>query len=116
MPTNIRPTSPNKEIILAGIYTLFLIGISLYPLEHLPPAPGGTDKLVHLLLYFAAFRLWIKPFPSKTLYVALALSLLGIVLEILQGWLPLNRHADILDALANVSGILLAYFLRRIWH
>tara|TARA_A200000113_G_scaffold134708_1_gene121163 strand:+ start:520 stop:888 length:369 start_codon:yes stop_codon:yes gene_type:complete len=79
-----------------------------------------SDKLIHCLYYTGLTFFWIKsteePSNRKIIKTALLVFLFGLVLEILQGTLPIQRNMDFFDLLANSVGILLAlvseHFLR----
>ncbi|OAN11354.1 hypothetical protein A3K86_20610 [Photobacterium jeanii] len=67
------------------------------------------DKMLHVAAYglFALLGYFLGLTPR--LYIALCLLLAGygLLLEWLQGWLIVNREASMLDALANLVGILM---------
>ncbi len=113
MHSSIKHISPNNLLrIAAWAYTLFLIGISIYPLPDLHWA-HGSDKTVHFFMYFFLFVLWKQAVESGTWRLAAALILLGIMVEVLQAVLPLNRTGDVWDATANALGVLTALYVCR---
>lgn len=81
---------------------------SLVPLSDLPPVPEGTDKLEHFFAYalLAAGAVQLFARRLSLLSACLALALLGIGLEQLQGGMGLGRAMDPRDALANTFGVL----------
>lgn len=93
-----------------GIWLLgwaLCIVLSLAPLSAMP-APGG-DKLGHVLAY-SALSAWAAAIfrPGRPQWRAwLALWLLGLALELAQGWLTRERLAEASDLLANLAGIAL---------
>ncbi len=114
MHSNTKHISPNSFFrIAAWVYTLFLIGISIYPLPDLHWA-HGSDKTVHFFMYFILFALWHKPAAGYGGWrLAVVLILLGIAIEVLQAVLPLHRTGDGWDATANALGVLTALYVCR---
>ncbi len=97
----------------AALLALLVIG-SLTPVS----LPSGGPSLPHLdkLIHFSAYALltsWylvVFPMPKARLLVPAGLLATGLGVEWLQG-LTGYRQADLLDAAANLSGILLAPLL-----
>jgi VanZ family protein len=93
------------DIPLTIIVTLTLSVAMLWPLEAPPPAPEGSDKLVHLVAFAAlAFPL------SRTgriglLPVFIGASAFGGAIELIQP--SFNRSADVNDWVADIVGVLL---------
>jgi VanZ family protein len=88
-------------------------------LVSLAPAPDSVgvstwDKLGHFLIY-AVLMLWFAGIyrPSRYLVIAIALILLGGLLELLQS-LTGYRMGDWNDFLANGAGVLLGVALARL--
>ncbi len=95
----------------AGLWTAAVAAVcvaSLVPPSSLPSVPAGTDKLEHLvgyaLLAAGAVQLFGRRLSLLSAWVALAL--MGIGLEYLQGQMGLGRAMDTRDALANTLGVL----------
>lgn len=84
------------------------IALSLLDPAGLPPPPG-SDKLGHLLAYalLAAWAALIFRRGAALAWALLALVLLGCGLELAQGLLTRSRSMELLDALANMLGVLL---------
>ena len=105
---------------IARVITIILILIAIVG-SLLPPQQmdqltlNFSDKLIHFLYFTGLTLFWIKTteeFSNKRLIkTALLVFLFGLVLEILQGILPIQRNMDILDMLANSAGIFLAIVL-----
>ena len=104
-------------------FILILIAIvgSLLPPQQMEQITFNlSDKLIHCLYYTGLTFFWIKsaeePSSRKIIKTALLVFLFGLVLEILQETLPIQRNMDFFDLLANSVGILLAivseHFLR----
>ena len=95
----------NLDILITIAVTLTLTVAMLWPLEAPPPAPEGSDKLVHLIA-FAALA-----FPLATtgrfglLSVFIGASVYGGAIELIQP--SFNRSADVNDWIADVVGVVL---------
>ena len=110
---------------IARVITIILILIaivgSLSPPQQMDQVTFNlSDKLIHSLYFTGLTFFWIKsneePRNQRLIKTALLVFVFGLVLEILQGILPIQRNMDILDLLANSTGIFLAivseHFLR----
>lgn len=82
------------------------IGISLFP---------HADKLVHLLMYgtlmltlLISNRKWISSGVINYIILLLIAFSYGIIIELLQKYLTSDRSGELLDALFNLVGIVLA--------
>lgn len=94
-------------LVLRRTVFLLLLAASLY--AFLSPAtpdggPEGSDKVVHALI-FATLTLtggWagLRPLP-----LAAGLAAYAVSTELLQATLPLGRHGDPLDMLADLVGV-----------
>lgn len=70
---------------------------------------------MHVLVYVIMSGLWIKVgFDEKSLlfnkYIYMVIAI-GFFSEILQGILPVNRHFEIFDMIANLTGIVMSLLL-----
>ena len=85
-----------------------VVWASLMPPAALPQM-SLDDKLQHLASYALVALLGGAAFAegpgalAGALAVAIGLTVLGLGLEVAQGWVP-GRHADPLDGLANAAG------------
>lgn len=86
--------------------------VSLMPSPFTEGAPN-TDKIVHLAGYGVLMFWWAQLIIQRRWRLAIAVVLLGIVIELLQGLTP-DRQTDVLDALANSGGVLLGWLLARL--
>jgi len=70
------------------------------------------DKLTHLASYATLMFWWAQLYtvPRQRVALAIALIFLGIGIELLQGFTP-DRQSEVLDALANTTGILLGWLI-----
>ena len=91
------------DIPLTIIVTLTLSVAMLWPLEAPPPAPEGSDKLVHLV----AFAVLAFPLASTgrfgLLPVFIGASAFGGAIELIQP--SFSRSADVNDWVADVVGV-----------
>jgi VanZ family protein len=106
------------------LWTLLVTFLSLIHSDRLPS--GGwlerlpIDKLVHVLLYAVMFFLYHRALlmnRRKGLNVMLLSSIItvfwGIVIEMLQWRMQLGRYFDMLDIIANITGVLISAVLVR---
>ena len=93
------------DIHLTIIMTLTLTVAMLWPVEAPPPAPEGSDKLVH----FVAFAVLAFPLARTgrigLLPVFIGASAFGGAIELIQP--SFNRSADVNDWVADVVGVVL---------
>lgn len=86
-------------------------------IQSLGPSHGSisvhhADKYAHALAYcclgLAALPAFPRIWPSV---IWVVLTMYGILIEVLQGAMGMGRKADILDAIANSTGALIAILL-----
>ena len=95
----------NLDILITIAVTLTLTIAMLWPLEAPPPAPEGSDKLVHFIAFAAlAFPLAITG-RFGLLSVFIGASVYGGAIELIQP--SFNRSADVNDWIADVVGVVL---------
>ena len=92
------------DIPLTIIVTLTLTVAMLWPLEA-PPAPEGSDKLVHLIAFAALAFPLARTGRIGLLPVFIGASAFGGAIELIQP--SFNRSADINDWVADVVGVAL---------
>ncbi len=105
-----------------GLVTTLVV-LSLIPAPPTGLDFEGSDKMEHMLGYAVLMGWFMQIYaqPMVRARIALALTTLGFVVEILQGMGGV-RYFDYLDAAANASGVLLAWwvlrppFSRLLWH
>ncbi|AOW20885.1 VanZ family protein [Urechidicola croceus] len=97
--------------------TLLIVYLSLSSLEELNVDISVSDKLLHTIAYFVLSMSWLFAVKKShyslklKIIIALAILLFGIIIEVLQGSLTDNRHADYYDIIANSTGILIALLI-----
>lgn len=100
----------------AWLCTVVLVTLCLLPRQFTPEGPSGAltlhvphlDKVAHAAMFFAFGLLWTRvALPSRQVrLVFLAGLLLAAGTELAQGLPPVDRDPDMLDALADVAGLL----------
>ena len=108
----------NKSSLIVYGYTLLIIILSLVPIPNLKIPEFNLiqlDKLIHVIMYFVMFLIWVKSnilkdnnFKFKTLTVVFLIS---FSLEFLQGTSFIKRYFELADLIANSFGIILSYGL-----
>jgi VanZ family protein len=80
--------------------------VELLGLHHL------NDKFMHATAYTTLFLWFAGLYPrSRYVLIAFALLLMGITVEWLQGSMAMGRSRDVMDVLANASGIVIGIVL-----
>ena len=93
------------DIPLTLVVTITLTVAMLWPLDLPPPAPEGSDKLVHLGAFAALAFPLARTGRFGLLPVFIGASAFGGAIEILQP--SFNRNADINDWVADITGVVL---------
>ena len=102
------------KVRIARLITYILITIaivgSLMPPQIIDELTFSlSDKLIHGLYYATLTFFWLlstnRNTVNKHIKVSLWAFFLGLVLEIMQGVLPIQREMDFLDVFANSVGI-----------
>ena len=93
------------DIPLTIIVTLTLSVAMLWPLEAPPPAPEGSDKLVHLAAFAALAFPLARTGRFGLLPVFVGASAFGGAIELIQP--SFNRSADVNDWIADAVGVIL---------
>ncbi|MGC1205373.1 MAG: VanZ family protein [Flavobacteriaceae bacterium] len=106
-----------SALLLVIIYTILLTFVSLIKPENIPNIEVSySDKIFHFLAYCLLTFFWFCAFfyhfnfkKSKSIIFAAIVSIVfGIIIEVLQDKLTTYRTLDILDVVANTSGVILA--------
>lgn len=104
----LRLARPDLWIAGAAVLVALIVVASLLP-GPVVASVSAYDKLEHAAAY-AALTLWLAGMLECRRYAwaGLAAFLLGLALELFQGWFTATRQADPLDLVANGTGIFLA--------
>ena len=114
----------NKKLvfIFAITWTVLITYLSLATIDS---SIGSTikiphkDKIVHFIFYFMFVFLWTNyfnssPYKSKVGIVILLIAIVyGILMEIFQGLLTIDRSPDQYDVIANSSGAIVGWFVAK---
>lgn len=101
----------DKSLFIAIILSLVVIMLSLINTQALPTTQIKlSDKALHGIAYMVLMWSWLFHFREHKLrktkwFIFLALALLGIVLEVIQGSSLLMRTMDWKDSIANIVGL-----------
>ena len=93
------------DIPLTIIVTTVLTVAMLWPLEAPPPAPEGSDMLVHFVAFAALAFPLARTGRFGLLPVFIGASAFGGAIELIQP--SFNRSADVNDWVADVVGVIL---------
>ena len=104
----LRLARPDLWIAGAVVIAVMIAVGSLLP-GPMVTAISGFDKLEHAAAY-AGLTLWLTGMLERRRYAwaGMAAFVLGLALELAQGWLTATRQADLLDLVANGAGIFVA--------
>lgn len=115
----------NQKMIKKNFFSLsvaiLIMYLSLSGTEKLEPSFFSKiphfDKIAHFLMYFGFMSVIIfenrktLKTTGKLLLSAIVPFLFGLLMEILQFYITLNRSGDFYDALFNLMGILFSVFI-----
>ena len=93
------------DIPLTLIVTAVLTVAMLWPINQPPPAPDGSDKLVHLVAFAALAFPLARTGRIGLLPVFVGASAFGGAIELIQP--SFNRSADVNDWIADIVGVVL---------
>jgi VanZ family protein len=107
---------PRLWLVSGWLLIVGAIIASLVPSNELPTLGGISDKTEHIVGY-GVLALWFAGIYPRSRYpmIGVALLVMGIVIEGLQGAMQVGRQADIRDVYANSIGILCGLVLALIW-
>jgi VanZ family protein len=86
---------------VAAVLTIAMLG----PLEAPPPAPEGSDKLVHFIAFAALAFPLARTGRFGLISVLIGASAFGAIIELIQP--SFNRSADLNDWVADTLGALI---------
>ncbi len=91
------------DIPLTLAVTIVLTVAMLWPLESPPPAPEGSDKLVHFIAFAALAFPLARTGRFGLIPVLIGASAFGGLIELIQP--TFNRSADVNDWIADTLGV-----------
>ena len=101
------------DIPLTLIVTAVLTVAMLWPINQPPPAPGGTDKIVHLIAFAALAFPLARTGRFGLIPVFVGASTFGGLIELIQP--SFGRSADMQDWIADIGGVGLGIMLALIY-
>lgn len=122
MLKHIKNLLKDKLTIIAILITLSIAIISLVKIEKAPIQINQIDKLEHTFAYFVLSLVWLLALKTTKInkYITVFCCFFyGIIIEVLQVTTTSYRSGEVLDIMANTTGILIAFivynfFLRKI--
>ena len=93
------------DIPLTVAVTAALTTAMLWPLEAPPPAPEGSDKLVHFIAFAALAFPLARTGRFGVIPVLIGASAFGAIIELIQP--TFNRSAELSDWVADTLGVLI---------
>ena len=103
----------NLDIPLTVIVTVLLTIAMLWPIHQPPPAPDGTDKLVHLVAFAALAFPLARTGRFGLLSVLSGAIAFGGIIELLQP--SFGRSSDMNDWLADIIGVMFGIALALVY-
>jgi len=98
--------------LFSTFFILTLITIfSLKPLDALPAVPG-TDKTHHFIAYAALMLPTAIRKPKHWLFITLLFAMFSGAIELIQPYV--NRHGELKDLVANVTGLACGLIIAKI--
>ncbi len=107
---------PRLWLVSGWMLIVMSVVVNIMPASDLPKLGGISDKLWHGVGY-AVLALWFAGIYPKSRYpmIGVALLVMGIVIEGLQGAMHVGRQADLRDIYANSLGIVCGLVLALAW-
>lgn len=107
---------PRLWLSLGWLAVVLAIVVCLVPIQKLPQPPNLSDKTEHFIAYLL-LSTWFAGIYARTRYwiIAIGLGVMGVLIEIAQGSMNYGRQADLLDVIANCSGVLAGLLLSWLW-
>jgi len=112
--SNIKSLLKDKLITIAILITLGIAIVSLLKLGKSPIQINHLDKIKHAFAYFVLSLVWfiaLRTTKINKYLIAFGCFLYGIIIEVLQVTITSHRSGEILDVIANTTGILIAIII-----
>lgn len=110
-----------SSLYLAIGFAILILVLSLVKLQNMPDLGGfrHLDKIKHMFAYSILSFFWLLScqlgkIKIKYLHLIAVMIVYGVIIEILQSSLTSYRTGDLLDILANTTGILLGYLVLKL--
>lgn len=120
MQQHIKNLLERNSLILAIGFSLLVLVLSLINMEGIPNFKFSyTDKFEHVLAYAVISFFWMLSRKTgkinlKFWSILLLIIGYGIIIELLQMSVTVNRTGDLLDVLANSLGVVLGAIILKI--
>jgi VanZ family protein len=103
-------------LLLGGLLITLIFYLSLSAIQLPIPRIPNIDKVMHFTAYCCLMGWFVQIFHHRygRLLIGLGFIVMGIAIEFLQALHPL-RHFDVLDMLANMSGVIIAWAAGLTW-
>lgn len=88
--------------------------LMITPISQLPVPPNPPDFLFHAILYFCLVAPWATTYSTRKVYLGVTAFLLGGCIELIQPFF--GRGFELIDLLANATGILAAIWVSKSLH
>ncbi|WP_262706946.1 VanZ family protein [Tenacibaculum singaporense] len=114
MLKHIKNLLKDKLIIIAILISLSIAIISLVKIEKAPIQISHIDKLEHAFAYFVLSLVWLLALKTTKInkyIIVFCCFFYGIIIEVLQVTTTSYRSGEILDIMANTTGILIAFIV-----
>lgn len=120
MLQRIKNLLERNSLLLAISFSLLVLVLSLINMEKIPNFKVSyADKIEHVLAYTVISFFWTLSQKLKKININIFVLLLcivcyGIIIELLQMSITTNRTGDLLDVLANTTGVFLGLIFLKI--
>lgn len=103
---------PRLWLSLGWIAVTLAIVVCLVPSSQLPQPPNLSDKSEHFIAYLL-LSVWFAGIYTRSRYwlIAVGLAVMGVLIEFAQSAMRYGRQGDIMDVIANCSGIVAGLLL-----
>lgn len=101
------------DIPLTLIVTTVLTVAMLWPINQPPPAPDGSDKVVHLIAFAALAFPLARTGRFGLIPVFVGASAFGGIIELIQPYV--GRSAEMQDWIADIVGVALGIILAQLY-
>ncbi|MGY6649237.1 VanZ family protein [Wenyingzhuangia sp. IMCC45574] len=121
MLKRIKNLLERSSLILAIGFSVLIMVLSLAKISYVPNIGEfeNSDKVKHLIAYTVLSFFWLLScqlgkINIKFLNLILIIIIYGVIIEVLQSSLTTYRTGDLLDVLANSTGVILGYLILKL--
>lgn len=121
MLKRIKNLLERSSLILAIGFSVLIMVLSLAKISYVPNIGefDNADKVKHLIAYTVLSFFWLLScqlgkINIKFLNLILIIIIYGVIIEVLQSSLTTYRTGDLLDVLANSTGVILGYLILKL--